>query len=164
MEEINCSICYDKLSPLKNIVVTECDHTFHFTCIFKNIKTNYNSGDQCPLCRKNFDTSHTHTTDNIVRNTDNLNYFLPNTHLLFQQHRLNRIRRQLQYTNSPNLTTQQQILRQEIREDVQSLDFKTLKNKLKEHGVSSRGYVRVNLEKRLFNKLLSERNSNVRVV
>jgi len=164
MEEINCSICYDKLNPIKNIVVTECNHAFHFTCIFKNIKTNYNSGDQCPLCRKNFDTSPTDTTNNIVHNINNSHTLSPDDYLLFQRHRLNRIRQRIHSTILPNLTMQQQLLRQELRTSIQSLDFNTLKDKLKEQGVSSRGYVRINLENRLFKKLLSERNNNVRVV
>ena len=49
-----CSICHNNIEKNKNIVITECSHTFHFSCLLKNIKQNISTGNQCPLCRFNF--------------------------------------------------------------------------------------------------------------
>jgi len=56
----------------------------------------------------------------------------------------------------PTYTEPQRIRRREITKQIVKLSFANLKNKLKEKGVSSRGYLRDTLEKRLFDKMLSE--------
>ena len=45
--ENNCSICFDEITNT-NCVTTECNHTFHASCLFKNM----NNSVDCPLCRK----------------------------------------------------------------------------------------------------------------
>ena len=50
---MQCSICYNDILNV-NKVVTECNHTFHFSCLLKNFKNNSSTGEQCPLCRKSF--------------------------------------------------------------------------------------------------------------
>ena len=52
MTEI-CTICHNNIGR-KNIVITECSHTFHFSCLLKNIKYNKSTGNRCPLCRTRF--------------------------------------------------------------------------------------------------------------
>lgn len=42
-----CPICFDPISNT-NCTTTECGHTFHSKCIFKNLSQN----NGCPLCRK----------------------------------------------------------------------------------------------------------------
>ena len=43
-----CSICLDDIIPGKNVLVTECGHTFHCSCLMKNTAHN---GFGCPYCR-----------------------------------------------------------------------------------------------------------------
>ena len=42
-----CPICFDPITNI-NCTTTECGHTFHSCCIFKNLTQN----NGCPLCRK----------------------------------------------------------------------------------------------------------------
>lgn len=44
---IECPICYEAITNV-NCVTTECCHTFHASCLFKNMTNNVD----CPLCRK----------------------------------------------------------------------------------------------------------------
>jgi len=43
----DCPICFDPITNI-NCTTTECGHTFHSCCIFKNLAQN----NGCPLCRK----------------------------------------------------------------------------------------------------------------
>lgn len=43
-----CSICMEMIEVSKNSIVTECGHTFHCSCLMKNVVHN---GFGCPLCR-----------------------------------------------------------------------------------------------------------------
>lgn len=47
---IQCSICFDDIENDINKVITLCNHTYHSTCLIKNIVIN---GSNCPNCRKN---------------------------------------------------------------------------------------------------------------
>lgn len=42
-----CPICFDVITSI-NCTTTECGHSFHSYCIFKNLSQN----NGCPLCRK----------------------------------------------------------------------------------------------------------------
>ena len=42
-----CPICMESIGTV-NCCTTECGHTFHSSCLFKN----FNNSDSCPLCRK----------------------------------------------------------------------------------------------------------------
>ena len=44
-----CPICMEAINENKNIVVTECGHHFHCSCLMKNTAHN---GFGCPYCRK----------------------------------------------------------------------------------------------------------------
>jgi hypothetical protein len=44
---IECSICYDELSDIRNRCITLCSHTFCMTCFIKTTK----NSNLCPLCR-----------------------------------------------------------------------------------------------------------------
>lgn len=43
-----CPICMDAIEVGKNCLTTECGHTFHSTCMLKNVSVN---GFNCPCCR-----------------------------------------------------------------------------------------------------------------
>ena len=43
-----CPICMEVIVTSKNIVVTECGHTFHCSCLMANVAHN---GFSCPYCR-----------------------------------------------------------------------------------------------------------------
>ena len=43
-----CPICMDDITPNSNLVVTECGHTFHCSCLMRNAAIN---GFGCPCCR-----------------------------------------------------------------------------------------------------------------
>ena len=47
-EVIECAICMDVIEGNRNIVTTECGHTFHCKCMMMNVAHN---GFACPLCR-----------------------------------------------------------------------------------------------------------------
>lgn len=43
-----CPICFENIDITKNCVTTECGHSFHTSCLMKNIAFN---GFECPYCR-----------------------------------------------------------------------------------------------------------------
>ena len=45
---LECPICMDAIDTCKNCLTTECGHTFHSTCMMKNVSVN---GFNCPCCR-----------------------------------------------------------------------------------------------------------------
>ena len=47
-ECLECPICMDDIDLTKNYITTECGHTFHASCVMRNIVSN---GFACPLCR-----------------------------------------------------------------------------------------------------------------
>ena len=47
-EPTECPICMEVIVTTKNIVVTECGHTFHCSCLMTNVAHN---GFECPYCR-----------------------------------------------------------------------------------------------------------------
>ena len=44
----DCPICFEKITPDVNRIITECGHEFHCSCLMKSVTAN-NFG--CPLCR-----------------------------------------------------------------------------------------------------------------
>ena len=44
----DCPICFDVISDTQNVVITECRHKFHATCL---IRSTQSSGYRCPNCR-----------------------------------------------------------------------------------------------------------------
>jgi hypothetical protein len=43
-----CPICYEDIDDTRNVVITECRHKFHATCLFRSTQS---SGYRCPNCR-----------------------------------------------------------------------------------------------------------------
>jgi hypothetical protein len=47
-----CAICLDQINHKKDALLTDCGHSFHYSCIQKNDESNYNMMGDCPLCRQ----------------------------------------------------------------------------------------------------------------
>ena len=159
---MSCPICHNDITDI-NKVITECNHVFHFTCIYKNLKTNISTGEQCPLCRKSFNTP-----------TKSFSLCPPGATIGEQQIRIMRnlfrapqiprsqntlirmINERRRSRPVPTYTEPHRVRRREIKRQIAKLSFDHLKNKLREKGVSSRGYLRDTLEKRLFDKMIAE--------
>ncbi len=47
-QAIVCPICLENISGSKNMVITECGHSFHCNCLMTNVSHN---GFKCPYCR-----------------------------------------------------------------------------------------------------------------
>ena len=196
MSEI-CTICHNNIEKNKNIVITECSHTFHFSCLLKNIKTNETTGNNCPLCRFNFIKSIKPPGNLIPSNfTSSVNFGsytfinrrveIPTiTHTIRPT-----ITHNITHTIRPTIThnirptirpairpTIRPAIRPTIRPDVNSiiprrrvrrdagkrkrikkkiekLTYIQLKKKLKDLNLSTRGYMRTSLEKRLTDYML----------
>lgn len=50
----DCSICYNALNDPENIVMTNCKHFYHMTCLKKwsDSQALQGSNSTCPMCRK----------------------------------------------------------------------------------------------------------------
>ena len=152
-------------------VTTKCDHVFHFTCLFKNLKYNYNTGDLCPLCRKSFIISTSSTIINplaarppsLFQPLHQLPIYhapVPTINTFTQINRIiqHRQRNLQRATVRSRRGRQRSMLSSSDCEDritkyISELSFNELKSKLKEKGVSARGYLRESLEKRLYKAL-----------
>lgn len=44
----DCPICFEVINETQNVVITECRHKFHATCLFRSTQS---SGYRCPNCR-----------------------------------------------------------------------------------------------------------------
>ena len=63
-----CPICLDNISGSKNIVITECGHSFHCSCLMTNVSHN---GFKCPYCRtKMCETNESSDDDDESTSTD----------------------------------------------------------------------------------------------
>ena len=163
-----CSICHNNINN-KNIVITDCNHIFHFSCIVKNIKLNLTSGNKCPICRKSFFNhnacqSHNSITNNVRPVPDNaiINRSYQSRNIISQptiNYRVP-IRRSLFFRRENTNINRTSRIKKEVKLFIERLNFNQLKDKLKQHHQSSRGYLRTSLEKRLFNKLLQEKLNN----
>ena len=159
---MSCPICHNDITDI-NKVITECNHIFHFTCIYKNLKTNISTGEQCPLCRKSFNTPTKSFSlcppwatigeqqIRIIRNLFRTPQIPRPRNTLIRM--INERRRSRPV---PTYTEPHRVRRREIKRQITKLRFDQLKNKLREKGVSSRGYLRDTLEKRLFDKMIAE--------
>ena len=53
-EEECCGIC-GELMKNKFVYNLPCNHTFHYECILKTLKTSKSVCNKCPYCRKSFE-------------------------------------------------------------------------------------------------------------
>ena len=160
----NCTICLDPVDEKKNYLVTDCKHKFHFSCIIKNIDCNfYKKGLNCPVCRRSLLPIRVPPTTTIqippiVR--------LPVHRLIVPRppvpvvihpvqnirihHRLQNMRIQQYRSFCPQNTSRRSIALKKI----DKLTYSQLKNELKKRNLSTRGYKRDTLEKRLLGNIL----------
>ena len=173
MTEI-CTICHNNIEN-KNIVITECSHTFHFSCLLKNIKYNQSTGTQCPLCRTIFMPPGNFTPGNFTPGNFGSYTFI--------NRRIERsiarsivrpvVRSVVRPTIRPTVipairpTVRPSVnsiiprrvrrdagKRKQIKDKIKKLTYKQLKKRLKELNLSTRGYMRTSFEKRLITHLL----------
>jgi hypothetical protein len=64
-----CSICMENIYSETNLVITECKHSFHTSCLMKNVCFN---GFACPYCRCKMADNSGEMTDNLGEVGDNL--------------------------------------------------------------------------------------------
>lgn len=168
MSEI-CTICHNNIEKNKNIVITECSHTFHFSCLLKNIKTNETTGNNCPLCRFNFIKSIKPPGNLIPSNfTSSVNF--GSYTFINRRVEIPTITHTIRPTITHNIThnirpnVNSIIPRRRVRRDagkrkqiedkIEKLTYIQLKKKLKDLNLSTRGYMRTSLEKRLTDYML----------
>tara|TARA_R110002012_G_scaffold255853_1_gene435927 strand:- start:430 stop:906 length:477 start_codon:yes stop_codon:yes gene_type:complete len=155
---MECTICYNNILNT-NKVVTECNHVFHFSCLLKNFKSNPSTGEQCPLCRKSFLQSPPINNSNTYIPPSNASSILQILRQRFLQPPTpppprNEIVRNIQRRRERIRVRVRPVPRnRQIRREIEKLTFNELKERLRVEGLSARGYVRENLEKRLYNKL-----------
>ena len=181
MTEI-CTICHNNIEN-KNIVITECSHTFHFSCLLKNIKYNQSTGTQCPLCRTIFIPPGNFTPGNftpgnfgsytfinrriersiarsVVRPVVRHNVSPTIRHTVRPTIR-STVRPAIRPTVRPSVNSiiprrvrRDAGKRKQIKDKIKKLTYKQLKKRLKELNLSTRGYMRTSFEKRLITHLL----------
>lgn len=83
-----CCICFDEIDNNKNILITECEHKYHFSCMLSYIikSTNDKNKITCPICRRNLNNNIEENNSNIIEenNSNNIedemiNLFFNNT-------------------------------------------------------------------------------------
>ena len=155
---MECTICYNNILDI-NKVITECNHVFHFSCLLKNFKSNPSTGEKCPLCRKSFLQSSPINNSNTYIPPSNASSILQILRQRFLQPPTpppprNEIVRNIQRRRERIRVTVRPVPRnRQIRKEIEKLTFNELKDRLRAEGLSARGYVRDNLERRLYNKL-----------
>ena len=177
MTEI-CTICHNNIEN-KNIVITECSHTFHFSCLLKNIKYNQSTGTQCPLCRTIFMPPGNFTPGNFTPGNFG-SYTFINRRIersiarsivrpVVRSIARSVVRPTIRPTVIPAIrpTVRPSVnsiiprrvrrdagKRKQIKDKIKKLTYKQLKKRLKELNLSTRGYMRTSFEKRLITHLL----------
>ena len=158
----NCTICLEDIGE-DDCVKTKCGHSFHFSCLYKNIKKNKRSGDKCPLCRLKYIEANLPKPPKPPYMTrvfsNRRNFYSGRFRSIDVQS--NRVNIALNRVNVPINTRVPNILNNEslyplprvttgsIKRYIDALSFSELKNELKNNNLSTRGYRRITLEKRL---------------
>lgn len=171
-----CPICLESIEKDKDNLITACKHNFHFSCIIKNIDKNfYSKGLNCPICRKSLLPKNNQTI--AVPPNNSINWTLASTHRTpiisltrFNHPPLNIIQpTPITYYNplSSNITRQNRIhqprplrtrrlpcYKKTLMKKISKFTYSQLKEELKNRNLSTRGYLRDTLEKRLLKGML----------
>ena len=144
-----CSICLEEIGE-DDCVKTKCGHSFHFSCMYKNIKKNKRSGDKCPLCREKYikpKPPKVRRRENLLSNRGQF-YRSVFRSVNILNSNINSILTVPYSSRSPRI--QPLVTKESIKRYIDVLSFEELKN----HNLSTRGYRRATLEKRLKRHLL----------
>jgi len=131
-----CTICLESIGEDDN-VKTKCGHKFHFSCMCKNIKKNRDSGDKCPLCRKELIGASSPRVVPIYNRLCSRRVFYRNV-----------------LRNNMHSIVSHSELYNNINSYISKLSFAQLREKLKNRNLSTRGYIRKTLENRLKRELI----------
>lgn len=160
MKVMECTICMKKITTLDR-TITKCKHSFHFSCLVKNMKYNFSTGYLCPLCRSPFIKIKTVKPTILVDNTtiwSNIGitpYPVAQVPIGRSFPNWNRIVQNPIPTRNiaRNTTTNHESEERRITKYIEDLDYKELKQELRSRGLSTRGYMRSSFEDRLFNAM-----------
>lgn len=47
-----CAICFETINQINNITITNCNHKYHSSCIFKWVNQKCKNYNLCPMCRQ----------------------------------------------------------------------------------------------------------------
>ena len=179
----NCPICFEKLGSLnitvtecghlfhfkcilKNIKLNP-NNGFKCAICRRNflpvtipLKTYFSTSNYSSVQHNSFTYRPNVNRANISRTNANV-YTQSQAYLsnLIEQRRRNSIENQQRQANiirlNINRTIRTPVLsdNQRKRNEIKKLSFSELKNRMKQYGISTRGYIRENLEKRLFDSL-----------
>jgi len=176
-----CPICLESIEKDKDNLITACKHNFHFSCIIKNIDKNfYSKGLNCPICRKsllpknnqtiavppnNYNNwtlaSTTHRTPiisltrinppplNIIQPTPITYYNAITSNITSNITRQNRI-----HQLRPLHARTRPCYKKTLMKKISKFTYSQLKEELKNRNLSTRGYLRDTLEKRLLMSMI----------
>ncbi len=168
MKVEDCSICMKKIK-VQDRTHTACNHIFHFSCLVKNMKHNFNTGYICPLCRNPFiKLKPEHQTNSVFSRPvasspwPAIGFSIAGPvarPLVIQGNRIiqpSRIQRPSQRRPSPSSTRSVESEEERITKFIDELNYEALKRELRTRGLSTRGYLRSSFEKRLFNAMRNQ--------
>ena len=149
---------------MKDRTHTGCNHIFHFSCLVKNMKHNFNTGYLCPLCRNPFIKIQVVHQRNSIFSPPfsspwrNIGYSMPRPVTrpsLIQGNRIIQpVRIQSVFQPEVHSNTDQETRR--ITKFIDELNYEALKRELRSRGLSTRGYLRTSFERRLFNAMRNQ--------
>jgi hypothetical protein len=135
---IECPICMDVIDQNSNLVITECGHSFHCSCLMKNTAHN---GFGCPNCRTmmaelpNYEDDDDDDDDDSYTSTDSYDYDVEENRIIVQDEILRTFRMFHQQINGEEVE-------EETIDDINTPSEKYVSNKLFEKGVSYEDLVR----------------------
>ena len=157
-----CTICLKEVKE-NNKVLTNCNHTFHLSCILKNYKYNTDSGNKCPVCRNylfsNNPENHiiygaVFSSPPIIRPV--VYYWPPQPmrqNITFYRQVFNRLKAKL-YINISEDDRRVEMLTY-AHFIVNKLSYNELKEKLVSYSLSTRGYIRETFENKLMHHMIT---------
>ena len=152
--QANCSICLEDIGT-GNSVITECGHPFHANCLMQNVAFN---GFGCPYCRTIMANVPAEYSESVESESDDLEEYILRGFRFFdnqlngEQHTLEDIREELNYTGSDVKPTIEEITEKIIEDGVTIQHFvKAMLKDIREYEEDEEEYDR--LDDELFEKI-----------